>query len=57
MTVVNALAYIQKLLVELHSFLILFYVIIKHSDRVIGPSLVSYFSCSPTAKSQHLVIF
>lgn len=56
MAVIDALADLQKPQVILHSFLVLFDVIIEHADGIIRPPLVSYFSCPPTSKRKHLVI-
>lgn len=57
MVVVDTFAHIQKLLVVLNCLSILFYVVVENTNRIVGPTLVSYFSCSPASKSQHLIIF
>ena len=50
MTVVNALADLEKLKVVFDSLALLLDVVLEHSDRVVRAALVAYFSSPPTAK-------
>lgn len=55
-TVVDTLAHLQKLQVVINCLFVLFYVVVQHSNRIVGSTLVSHLSCPPTPKSKHLII-
>lgn len=55
--IIDTFADIQKFLIILHRLSVFFDVIVEHTNRIIGATLVSNFSCPATSKGQHFVIF
>ena len=54
--VVDTLAHVQKLLIKLHGFPLLFDIIVEHANGVIGATLVSDLPGPPAPKGKHFVI-
>lgn len=54
--ITDTFAYLQKFVVILNRLFVFFDVVVEDADWVISSAFIPHLSCSPAAKSQHLVV-